>query len=73
MCGIFALLNNYTSIPRNYLYKQFQKGQHRGPENSVMEEVMVKASFGFHRLAINGIDDNYLKKKTKSKVKIFFQ
>tara|TARA_B110000879_G_C11183375_1_gene519778 strand:+ start:4832 stop:6634 length:1803 start_codon:yes stop_codon:yes gene_type:complete len=58
MCGIFALLNNYTSIPRNYLYKQFQKGQHRGPENSVMEEVMVKATFGFHRLAINGIDDS---------------
>ena len=56
MCGIFTLLNNYNSLPRNYVYDQFKKGQHRGPEDSIMEEVMIKATFGFHRLAINGID-----------------
>lgn len=56
MCGIFTLLNNYNSLPRNYVYEQFKKGQHRGPEDSIMEEVMIKATFGFHRLAINGIN-----------------
>jgi asparagine synthase (glutamine-hydrolysing) len=57
MCGIFALLNNHNILTRAYVEEQFLKGKHRGPENSSMNEVMVNATFGFHRLAINGLND----------------
>lgn len=56
MCGIFALLNN-TNIPRTFVTKEFEKGKHRGPEFSVFKNVMIQADFGFHRLAINGLND----------------
>ena len=58
MCGIFALLNNNNTILSNeFIKEQFNKGKGRGPENSILKNVMVKVDFGFHRLAINGLDD----------------
>jgi asparagine synthase (glutamine-hydrolysing) len=54
MCGIFALLNN-NNIDKEFIVEQFNKAQHRGPENS---QITIKNNIliGFHRLAINGLD-----------------
>jgi asparagine synthase (glutamine-hydrolysing) len=55
MCGIFALLNNEVFHP---IHKQsFMKGQSRGPENSILKQVSIYTIFGFHRLAINGLNE----------------
>ena len=56
MCGIFAILNN-TNIPVDVINKQFQKGQKRGPEFSKLDTSYMKMILGFHRLAINGLND----------------
>ena len=59
MCGIFALLNEDGSgdvLPRAYIEEQFKKGQKRGPEFSTLQTVMLNTMFGFHRLAINGLN-----------------
>ena len=57
MCGIFFLLNN-TQQERMFVFEQFMKAQHRGPENSYFRHSDDMSSFmGFHRLAINGIND----------------
>ena len=56
MCGIFALLNN-LHLPKNLILQEFEKGKHRGPEYSIYKNVMIHADFGFHRLAINGLND----------------
>jgi len=61
MCGIFALLN-YSSSSRNgsipsFIEEQFQKGSRRGPEHSTLVPIMNKTLLGFHRLAINGLND----------------
>jgi asparagine synthase (glutamine-hydrolysing) len=58
MCGIFTLLNNYNELSMTFIEEQFQKGKNRGPEFSKLTSVMIKALFGFHRLAINGLNDN---------------
>jgi asparagine synthase (glutamine-hydrolysing) len=58
MCGIFALLNNYNHLTVPFIEEQFQKGKNRGPEYSVLKNVMIHALFGFHRLAINGLNDD---------------
>jgi asparagine synthase (glutamine-hydrolysing) len=55
MCGIFALLNN-ISFTNDMTKEQFDKGKGRGPEFSKLTQVMIKAVFGFHRLAINGLN-----------------
>jgi len=55
MCGIFALLNNDTTYSKNFIKEQFEKIKNRGPENSVLVD-NVKSTFGFHRLAINGLN-----------------
>ena len=67
MCGIFLLLND--SLYRNTIassdstskysriYNEFMKGKNRGPENSKLEVLNDETIFGFHRLAINGIDE----------------
>ena len=58
MCGIFTILNNNdTIISRNTMNDAFQKGKHRGPEYSVLNPTSIKTIMGFHRLAINGLDD----------------
>ena len=51
MCGIFALL--YSTISLEKATEAFQKGKHRGPDESIFttNEVWL----GFHRLAIQGV------------------
>jgi len=56
MCGIFALLNNQNSRSSSFIDEQFQKGRSRGPEFSKLQHVDIEAIFGFHRLAINGLN-----------------
>jgi asparagine synthase (glutamine-hydrolysing) len=56
MCGIFALLNNDNHFTQEFIDNQFKKGSKRGPEFSILKNVMIKAIFGFHRLAINGLN-----------------
>jgi asparagine synthase (glutamine-hydrolysing) len=56
MCGIFALLNS-GDINDSDIEKEFIKGKGRGPEFSKLEKYF-KVTFGFHRLAINGLNSN---------------
>ena len=56
MCGIFTLLNNDNVFTQQFVDEQFAKGKNRGPEFSVLTNVMIRAQFGFHRLAINGLN-----------------
>jgi asparagine synthase (glutamine-hydrolysing) len=56
MCGIFALLNNDHDFDETFVSAQFEKGKMRGPEYSELTKIMIKAEFGFHRLAINGLN-----------------
>jgi len=59
MCGIFALLNVYKNnlIFNSYVEKEFEKGKKRGPEFSKLDDSYIKMTLGFHRLAINGLND----------------
>jgi asparagine synthase (glutamine-hydrolysing) len=57
MCGIFALLNYEQKYKSDFVQTQFEKGKGRGPENSTFQRVGNKIAFGFHRLAINGLND----------------
>jgi len=58
MCGIFALLNNYgVKNDLCQIQKEFMKGQKRGPEFSKLDNNYLKMSLGFHRLAINGLNE----------------
>jgi asparagine synthase (glutamine-hydrolysing) len=56
MCGIFALLNN-KNLKEIDIHKQFMKGQRRGPEFSKLDNSYMKMLLGFHRLAINGLNE----------------
>jgi asparagine synthase (glutamine-hydrolysing) len=58
MCGIFAILNSddESLFSHAFILKQVMKGQARGPEDSQFRQVALKCSFGFHRLAINGLN-----------------
>jgi asparagine synthase (glutamine-hydrolysing) len=56
MCGIFAILND-TSLSNHFIYEQFNKGKNRGPEFSKLTSGALKLKLGFHRLAINGLND----------------
>jgi asparagine synthase (glutamine-hydrolysing) len=56
MCGIYAVLQ-YDGNPTDYRVK-FMKGSGRGPENhNFVEHVDIQTLLGFHRLAINGLDE----------------
>jgi len=61
MCGIFAIIKN-TDAPINFFFNKsiidncFNKGQCRGPEHSILSVINEQVMFGFHRLAINGLD-----------------
>ena len=65
MCGIFLLLNHSTHATPSYdangnyshICNEFMKGRNRGPENSKLEILDDNTIFGFHRLAINGLND----------------
>ena len=56
MCGIFSIIND-TDNNFALLQNEFNKGKHRGPEHSSISNVSINTIFGFHRLAINGLDD----------------
>jgi asparagine synthase (glutamine-hydrolysing) len=56
MCGIFSLLNN-ESFKIDFVKEQFIKGQNRGPEFSKLQQFGILCLLGFHRLAINGLND----------------
>ena len=58
MCGIFALLNNHQSYNYEEVQKAFDKGQRRGPDNSILCKNGDLLVMGFHRLSINGLDSN---------------
>ena len=55
MCGIFALLN--SSYDNNIVNNEFIKGKSRGPEFSKLDNSYLKMTLGFHRLAINGLNN----------------
>ena len=59
MCGIFALLNYSTeNIDCNKIITDFNKGVNRGPEKSSLNfDDDLNIVKGFHRLAINGLND----------------
>ena len=57
MCGIFCILNNSSYFYENQIINNFNKGINRGPENSTLINIDNSTIFGFHRLAINGLDD----------------
>ena len=56
MCGIFSLLNNEGCYTPEEINESFIKGQKRGPEFSELKEIDNNLLFGFHRLAINGLN-----------------
>ena len=63
MCGIFALLghhkHNNDEGKTKLIMNSFNKGKKRGPETSTwIDSFDYNFSFGFHRLAINGLDPN---------------
>ena len=56
MCGIFAIINqNHYDI--NDVKRHFDMGKKRGPEYSSFNILSNFVTFGFHRLAINGLDN----------------
>jgi len=61
MCGIFALfhvLSREQLVQRyNSIEDHYYKGKNRGPEYSTLNSINNNILFGFHRLAINGIDE----------------
>jgi asparagine synthase (glutamine-hydrolysing) len=58
MCGIFSLLNNEDCYTAEEINESFMKGQNRGPEFSELKAIDDNLLFGFHRLAINGLNPN---------------
>lgn len=57
MCGIFALLNSSLNDELGTITEeQFYKCKGRGPEHSTLKS-FHKLILGFHRLAINGLND----------------
>lgn len=60
MCGIFSLLNidqSNMTFSYDFIKEQFMKGVGRGPESSKIQYFGSKTLLGFHRLAINGLND----------------
>lgn len=58
MCGIFGYLSYlYQDISEEYLKEYFDYGKKRGPEFSSFSKIYKNLYFGFHRLAINGLDE----------------
>jgi asparagine synthase (glutamine-hydrolysing) len=55
MCGIFAILNNNVSFKS--IENGFMKGKNRGPEFSKLDCSFLEMILGFHRLAINGLNE----------------
>lgn len=61
MCGIFALLNYYDdmNMDAGEVHNSFMKGISRGPEMTTdLIPLPNRVTFGFHRLAINGLSNS---------------
>src|SRR5210317_2232995 len=58
MCGIFTILNNKDNYKSHTITNAFNKGVNRGPEYSELCTFDKTTSIGFHRLAINGLDND---------------
>jgi asparagine synthase (glutamine-hydrolysing) len=58
MCGIFTFLNTDPTFDFDSLKNSFKKGQKRGPEFSILTKHNQQIQLGFHRLAINGLNNN---------------
>ena len=56
MCGIFSLLNG-SFIIRDKINNCFKNGSKRGPESSTILNPNSNTFIGFHRLAINGLNE----------------
>jgi len=54
MCGIFSYLGNKYNDKELVNYSN--KIMHRGPDSTNYKRINEKLFFGFHRLAINGLD-----------------
>lgn len=54
MCGIFAAIE--TKKTKTELIAHYNKIQHRGPDDSSYKLITENIHFGFHRLAINGLN-----------------
>ena len=50
-------MTNTNCIDDNIIQCSFEKGKGRGPETSKLLKVADNVTLGFHRLAINGLDD----------------
>ena len=57
MCGIFGVLNDAGALSKTFVQRQFAKSAKRGPEYSKLHDFNDSTTFGFHRLAINGLDE----------------
>lgn len=60
MCGIFGIINRLRDDKKMtdaFINNAFIKGVRRGPENSQYQKINSVTEFGFHRLAINGLND----------------
>ncbi len=55
MCGIFAYLG--IRFTEEELKSFAEKIKHRGPDNSVYKYITPQLFYGFHRLAINGLNE----------------
>ena len=58
MCGIFGIFGNYN-FNNKQIMDAFMKAKYRGPEYSVLtdKKTTMVYQLGFHRLAINGLDE----------------
>ena len=54
MCGIFAVFNDNE---HDKYESNFHNGKNRGPDNSTLLTISEKLLLGFHRLSINGLND----------------
>ena len=52
MCGIFGIIGDTEVFSQSC----FEKGVNRGPEGRVVKYLSKEILFGFHRLAINGLN-----------------
>lgn len=68
MCGIFAFLGATYSLKD--LITHFERIKHRGPDKTHIDQINGRLTFGFHRLAINGLQLSGDQPMTKDNIAI---
>lgn len=68
MCGIFAFLGAKYSLKD--LISHFERIKHRGPDKTHIDQINGRLTFGFHRLAINGLELSGDQPMTKDNIAI---